>query len=178
MKIPFNIIVACDRNRGIGKDNALPWRLPSDLRYFNQVTTKVAAGSADSTRRNIVIMGRKTWESLPERSRPLPNRINIVISRDKGYPVPANVLLANSFPAALELAVFQKKHGEIFNIGGGQIFAEGLSHPDLQKVYLTEIDADFACDAYLEKLPAHFKKISTEPHEENGIKFEFAVYEG
>lgn len=87
----LTLIAAVARNRVIGVDNRLPWHLPEDLRHFREVT-----------RGNPVIMGRKTWESLPEAFRPLPGRQNIVISRQPDYPVPG-AKLAASLPAALAL---------------------------------------------------------------------------
>lgn len=83
----FDLVVACDLNRGIGKENGLPWRLPGDMKQFRELTSSVR----DSSKRNAVLMGRKTWESIPTKFRPLPHRVNVVLSRDAGYRVDGNL---------------------------------------------------------------------------------------
>ena len=77
MPIRFDIVVAADEQRGIGKDNDLPWHLPGDLTHFKRTTTRAVAEGMS----NAVVMGRKTWESVPPRYRPLKNRVNVVLSR-------------------------------------------------------------------------------------------------
>jgi dihydrofolate reductase len=76
----FTLIVAATKTNGIGQNGHLPWRLPKELAYFSRVTTNAPAGSM-----NLVIMGRKSWESIPSKFRPLKERVNIVISRNEGY---------------------------------------------------------------------------------------------
>ena len=76
---PFSVVVAvCKQSRGIGKDNQLPWRLRADMQYFKQLTRS----TRDPTKRNAVIMGRKTWQSIPPKFRPLDDRVNVVLSRN------------------------------------------------------------------------------------------------
>src|SRR5688572_4040392 len=99
MERKFGIVVAADQNRCIGKDQTLPWNLPGDMRRFRELTTK----SRHPNLLNALIMGRRTWESLPEKSRPLAKRINIVLTRQADYEVPMNVYVASSFGAALEI---------------------------------------------------------------------------
>lgn len=154
---------------GIGKSGRLPWQLPIDLAYFNKVTTGQG--------KNVVIMGRRTWESIPPAHQPLKNRINIVITRNAGYTLPVSVEHASSLEQGLKRA--SEHHSEeIFVIGGAQIFAEAISRPDCEKMYLTEIDGTFDCDTFFPEFDEEtFKKVSaSEPHEENGIKFTFVVY--
>lgn len=121
----ISLIAAMDRRRAIGKKGALPWRLPADLAYFKKVT----AGHP-------VVMGRKTFESI---GRPLPGRINIVITRNSDWSVP-NVLRALDLDEAIEMS--RKVYGgdEIFIIGGGEIFKEVISLAD--KLYVTEVAAE------------------------------------
>src|SRR3989338_1802540 len=96
---PFNIVVAMDQNRGIGLDGKLPWHLKCDLRHFKEITTK----TRDKNKRNAVIMGRKTWDSLPVRFRPLPDRVNVVITRNTSLEFPQGVSRADRLDQALEL---------------------------------------------------------------------------
>lgn len=166
----FSIIAAVDSNMGIGKNGRLPWHLPADLAYFNKTT--VGNG------KNAVIMGRLTWESLPLIHRPLEKRINIIITRNHTYALPEGVFRTESLEEALRIAS-RCVPKEIFVIGGSQIFYNAIQHPNCAKIYLTEIDGDFNCDAFFPKIdPRKFKKnyISV-LHEENGIFYKFAVYE-
>ncbi len=169
----FSIIYACDQTRGIGKANDLPWRLPEDLAYFSEITTK----TKDPERQNAVIMGRKTWESLPSFSRPLKSRLNIVISRDQTYQAEGGYVVA-SFDEALALAE-QLKAETIFNIGGAQIFNLGFTHPGLVRIYQTVVVGDFACDAFLDPIPGHFQLKSQSPSQQSAksISYRFEVYE-
>lgn len=166
----FSLIAAVDKKMGIGKTGCLPWHLPTDLAYFNKITT--------GEEKNIVIMGRRTWESIPPAHKPLKNRINIVITRSETYQLPLAVFRAASLEEALKSA---SRHNpkEIFIIGGAQIFAEAVSHPDCAKIYLTEIDGAFDCDTFFPEFDKNiFKKTSaSEIHEENGAKFQFVIYE-
>lgn len=165
----FSLIAAVDKNYGIGKRGRLPWHLPADLRYYNEKTR--------GNGKNAVIMGRLTWESIPEKYRPLQDRINIVITRNEAYPLPLGVEKALSLNESLKAT---QKHNpeEIFVIGGSQIFYDAIKHPDCAAIYLTEIDAVFDCDTFFPKFDkAVFKKVSeSEVYEENGVKFRFVVY--
>ena len=145
----------------MGFENRLPWTLPEDLRHFRA-----------TTRGHSVIMGRKTWESLPGTFRPLPGRVNIVISRQSGYRLPAGALLARTLEAALALA----QTGEAFIIGGAQLYA--LSLPAAQRLILTEIDQDFPGDAWFPAFDKHeWQETHREPRlSENGIPFAFVTY--
>ena len=106
-----------DLGRGIGCAGQLPWKLSGDMKYFKDLTSEVTASGC----KNAVIMGRKTWESIPSKRRPLPDRINVVITRDSGYQLPEGVLAAFSLDEALEL-LQQFKVERCFVIGGGEIY--------------------------------------------------------
>lgn len=165
----FSIIVAADLNNGIGKNGKIPWHLPTDLKYFSKITR----GSG----KNAVIMGRTTWESLPSAHRPLKDRINIVLTRNADLELPINVEKAQSLDKALEIA---EKHttDEIFVIGGAQVYAETINHPNCEKIYLTRVFKKFDCDAFFSKInESIFKKNSSSGiQKENGISFEFRIY--
>lgn len=125
------IIAAVARNRVIGKDNTLIWNIPEDMAHFKALTSGHA-----------VIMGRKTWESLPPRFRPLPGRRNIVISRQAGYAAPG-AELADSLDGALRLAATEPT---AFIIGGAQIYEQAMSVAD--RLEITEVNLEPAGDAW------------------------------
>ena len=137
--IRLSLIVAQGRNRVIGTDGQLPWRLKDDLAHFKRTTMGAP-----------VIMGRKTWESLPKR--PLPGRANIVISRDWNYDA-AEARVYSSFMPALNAAraiALRAGKPEVFVIGGAAIYA--LALPLADRIYLTEVDAAPAGDAFFPAL--------------------------
>jgi len=142
----ISIIAAVSKNGVIGVDNKLPWDLPEDLKRFKELTTG-----------NVVIMGRKTYESI---GKPLPNRINIVITRNKDFFV-SGVLTANSLDSALLKAGGNK---DIFIIGGGEIYEQSMGFAD--KLYITEVDMEVEGDT---KFPTISNQWSvTEENEFNG----------
>lgn len=162
MKKPpiISLIVAAARNGAIGKDGQMLWHLPEDMRYFREVTQGKS-----------VIMGRKTWESLPERFRPLPGRKNIVISRQLNYPVNGAHLVA-SLEAALRES---SEEAEVFIIGGAQVYQDAL--PFAHRVYLTQIDADYEADVFFPELDhQEWQEISRTPRQESG-ELNFVIYE-
>lgn len=165
----FSLIAAVDKKRGIGKEGKLPWHLPTDLKYFNDVTTGKG--------KNVVIMGRLTFESIPAKQKPLKNRINMVITRNEAYKVPAGVECAVSLEQGLVRASAHHPE-EIFVIGGAQIFTDAIRHPECTTIYLTEIESVFDCDTFFPKVDKNiFKKASeSQVHEENGVRFRFIVY--
>lgn len=173
----FSIIVAVDSKQGIGKNGKLPWHIPSELQHFARKTRSVAKGQ------NAVIMGRKSWDSIPDKFRPLPGRLNIVLTRSAapsptGAPFPPGVLVAASLDEALKQA---ESHNvdQIFVIGGAQVFKEALQHPACRELLVTEVEGDFECDTFFPSIdPARFKKTTTsDTHQDAGIEFRFARYE-
>lgn len=126
----ISLIVAADRNRGIGKDNNLIWHLPNDLKFFKQKTSG-----------HCIIMGRKTFESI---GKALPNRTNVVISRQPGYEAPG-CLVTGSLQEALAVAAAQQET-EVFVIGGGEIFRQSL--PMADRVYFTQVHETFDAEVF------------------------------
>ena len=153
----ISIVVAlAKKNRVIGKNNKLPWYIPEDLRHFKDVTEG-----------HPVIMGRKTYESI---GRPLPNRTNIVITRNKHFNAPG-CLVVSSLADSVKLAE-QKDTNEIFIIGGGQIFEEAITIAN--KLYLTLVEGDFDGDVYFPEYQSLFTKvISQSKHQSHGYKYTF-----
>ena len=118
----YQVVVAVTRDMGIGKDGKLPWRLPSDMKIFKDITMTVS----DTVKKNAVIMGRKTWESIPLEHRPLPGRLNVVLTRSGSFDIATaeNVVICGSMASALELLAaspYCLSIEKVFVIGGGQI---------------------------------------------------------
>ena len=147
----FNIIVAMTKKGGIGYKNKLPWKYcKTDMKYFQSVTQYVPIYL---NLQNCVIMGSRTFESLPNKSKPLPNRINIIVTKNgnklqKKYP---NIITCSSFIKAID--IIQKiPHFKTWIIGGAQIYKQALKHYLLDKIYYNIIDSDVVCDTFL-KMP-------------------------
>lgn len=118
----YQVVVAATENMGIGKDGQLPWKLPSDLKFFKNITTT----TSDQGKRNAILMGRKTWESIPADHRPLPGRLNVVLTRSGSFDIATveNVLICGSITSALELLAaspYCLSIEKVFVIGGGEI---------------------------------------------------------
>ena len=154
----ISFVVAMGKNRVIGKNNSLPWNLPADMKRFKELTLNKP-----------VIMGRKTFESI---GRPLPNRTNIIITRDKNYKADGCVIV-NSADEALNAA---KGNEEIMIMGGAQIYAEFL--PLAHRMYLTIIEKEFERHSYFPEYNDHeWKIIHKEDHEDDGLRYSFVDLE-
>jgi len=163
--VTFDVVVAADLDWGIGKANALPWpRLKADLAHFKAITSTASEG-----RRNAIAMGRKTWESKEVAGKPLPRRLNIVISRG-ALAVPEGVVAATSIDDALA------KHGDaesMFVVGGAEIFRLAFAHAQLRYIYLTRVEGRFGCDTHIPDLDADFIADAwpAATHEDNGVRY-------
>lgn len=168
----FALIVACDLNRGIGKNNSLPWKLKADLAHFKRLTTQTSQEGLY----NAVIMGRRTWESIPPQFKPLAGRYNVVITRNENYQVPDRVFRCSSIDAAMEL-LSEGPVDQVFIAGGSEIYAAAMAHERVGLLYLTEIRQQFDCDTFFPDYKSFFQLISSsEILDENGIEFCFKVY--
>ena len=159
----ISLIAAIGKNNELGKGNTLLWHMPADMKFFR-----------DTTRGHAVIMGRKTFESLPG---VLPNRRNVVITRDKSY-LRDGVDVVHSLEEALNL--FKGKNEEIFIIGGAEIYKQSMSIAD--RLYITHIDAEEKdADAFFpEIIPIVWNEVSHEEHEadeKNKFAYTFSIYE-
>jgi dihydrofolate reductase len=139
----FSLIVAADEARGIGRAGALPWRLPGDMAYYKRKTSEAPAGM-----QNAVVMGRRTFESIPAKFRPLKQRLNVVLSREPSY-APEGVLRAASLEQALSLLEARADVAHVFVVGGAELYREALLHPACSQVLLTRVHARFDCDTFL-----------------------------
>jgi dihydrofolate reductase len=153
------LLVAHSRNRVIGRDGGLPWRLPGDMRHFRELTTGHA-----------VLMGRRTFQSLPDAFRPLPDRRNLVLSADPGF-LPGGAEVFGDLPAAIEAC-----QGECFVIGGAVTYEEAL--PLAARLYATEIDADIDGDVFFPAVGPDWRCVEqSEVLRENELSYRFRTYE-
>lgn len=149
MPMKIALVVAMSRNRVIGRNNALPWHAPADLKRFKQITTG-----------RPVIMGRKTFASI---GKALPNRLNIVVTRDRDFQA-AGVVIAYDVDEALRLAEESRLGGEAMVIGGAQIFEIVLPRAD--RIHLTELDIEVEGDTFMPPLdPAQWREAARERHD-------------
>jgi dihydrofolate reductase len=161
----INIIVAYSRNRGIGINNMLPWNLKNDMRRFKFLT--IGMGN------NAVIMGRKTWDSLPKK--PLPNRTNIVVSKTIPDTTPGCVVKRNLNHAIAHTEMMN--YSATWILGGEQIYNTAITMHHVSNVLATEIDRDYVCDKYFTELPNNFEETySTKWMYDNDIKYRYVQY--
>ena len=157
----LHLIYARARNGTIGKDGQMPWHLPEDLAHFKRVTLGQP-----------VIMGRKTWDSLPARFRPLPGRMNIVITRQNDWQA-EGALRAHSIDDAMRLC------GDALDawiMGGAEIYRQ--AEPLASTAVVTEIDQDYEGDAFAPELGANWQEVQRESHvAANGLAFSFVTYQ-
>ncbi len=152
--VTFDIVVAVDEDRGIGKDGDLPWRLPADLKHFRSLTQ----GTLTPENQNAVVMGRKTWDSIPERFRPLPGRLNVVLTRNPALHVPG-ALMATGIADGLQKIAQEsraKPVEKVFIIGGASIYEQAMAMPECRSIYLTRILRSFSCDTFFPRYDRDF----------------------
>lgn len=158
----LSIIVAFDRKGTIGKNNALPWRLPADLQYFKKVTMG-----------HPIVMGRKTYESI---GRPLPGRQNIIVTRNRSFQA-EGCEVVHSLEEIKKMK--DQNDGEIFIIGGAEIFRALL--PEADRLYITYIDEEFEGDTFFPEIDfsewQEVKKEKGPKDEKNPYDYYFCVYE-
>lgn len=160
----FSMIAAVGKNNELGVKNTLLWDLPADMKHFRETTSGHA-----------VIMGQKTYESI---GRPLPNRRNIILTRDTAY-LPAGTEVVHSIDELMELCKKENSDEEFFVIGGGQIYAQLIDMMDT--LYITHVDASFPeADAFFPEIKKElFKETSKEEHqpdEKNMYAYTFTQY--
>ena len=162
-----SLIVAVSENGVIGKNKDLVWHLPNDVKFFKETTMG-----------HHVIMGRKNFESIPHKYRPLPDRTNIVITRQSGYKA-EGCIVVNSVETALEIA---KNNGDIepFIIGGGQIYRIALEENLVDKIYLTKVHHSFEGDTFFPELSSDWKetnKIENKADDKHKYNYDFITLE-
>jgi len=163
----ISLIVAVAANNVIGKDNDLIWRLPKDMKYFRE-----------KTMHHHIVTGRKNYISIPQKYRPLQNRINLVLTRSTFEE--EGCITLNSIDAAIEYAK-SKGETELFIIGGGQIYKEALDRNLIDKMYITHVNESFTGDTFFPTIDySQWNMISKQEHsvdEKHLYSYSFAVYE-
>lgn len=160
----INLIAAIGaKTRALGKNGDLLYKIPDDLARFRRIT-----------KGHPVVMGRKTWESLPETFRPLPERANIVITRQEGYEAPGAAVVP-SIEKALEIARDSAKSEEVFIIGGGEVYT--LALPFADRLYLTLVEDDAEGDVFFPEYPHFTKEIEREHYPEESPAYSYITLE-
>tara|TARA_B110000858_G_scaffold183995_1_gene224825 strand:- start:1542 stop:2921 length:1380 start_codon:yes stop_codon:yes gene_type:complete len=162
------IIVAVSSNNGIGFKNKIPWNIKSDIEFFKNTTTK----TFDPNKKNAVIMGRKTWESIPDSFLPLKNRYNIVVT--KSICISKTDFITSTLDHAILHAKSLKKIETIFLIGGYSIYKEGLKFAN--SIILTDINKKYKCDVFFPKIPPIFTIKYYSPNKDGEINMRHIHY--
>lgn len=174
----FSVIVACCKNGGIGINNTIPWNIKEDMKHFRELTTSCPEGKI-----NAIIMGRKTWESLPKH--PLPKRLNIVVSTTYTNQSPIcqgndMVVCVSSLDEALHVAYHRSNINHCWVIGGSRLYEEALCHSHCHSVHVTYVLQEVQCDTFfpLEDLNQLFQVTwqSKDTITENGMSCTFTNY--
>ncbi|KAF7557028.1 hypothetical protein G7046_g6140 [Stylonectria norvegica] len=201
--VELTLIVAATRNMGIGAHGTMPWTgLRKEMQYFARVTTRLPP-QAPPTAVNAVIMGRKTWDSIPPRFRPLKNRLNIIITRSAAASTTTSIssvsstehpIRVASLEHALQIARARTDVARVFVMGGAQIYDAALKAPEARRVLLTSIAREFECDTFFpvvlgegadgwarsgrDALEAWTgESVAEEGEEEAGTRYEFQMWE-
>jgi dihydrofolate reductase len=162
----YNMIVAYDKLRGIGKNNTLPWHFPEDLKRFSKLTK--GAGN------NAIVMGRNTWISLPKK--PLPKRDNLILSTTlKSAEENSDNIRIFSNTNSLHEFCKEKNYDMVWIIGGSQIYKELLTEFNINSVYVTQIDKVYQCDTGFPSLD-DWNIISNEDNMINNVKVAYQIY--
>lgn len=174
----INIIAALSKNRVIGLNGQIPWKLPKDLKYFKDITTgKITAAKGY----NALIMGRKTWQSLPTYPEPLRDRGCYIVTKNNAFCTRATLTYPR-IPDYDDIKRIQKIYPNIWICGGESIYNHFIEKPYIDKLYLTEIDADIEGDTFFPEIPSHFCKTiqgKTNTYQVNALEFinyNFCVY--
>ena len=162
------LIVAKARNNAIGKDNDLIWRLPEDMRFFTRMTTG-----------HVVIMGRRNWDSIPDKYRPLSNRVNVVVTRNADFDPEDECVVFSSIEEAV-IYYLEKGDRDIYIIGGGQVYEYALNKGLVDEMYVTHVDAELEGDTFFPEIDLETWEVahidSKETDEQHDYRFDIYHY--
>ncbi|NQY74569.1 MAG: dihydrofolate reductase [Candidatus Margulisbacteria bacterium] len=167
----FDIVVAIDSQGGVGFQGSIPWKVKGDMAFFKRLTTLSEEG-----KKNGVIMGRKTWDSLPASYKPLPDRVNLVLTRSATLDLPEGVC---SFSSLDDGVTFSENHtiDRLFVIGGSEIYREAIQSQWCRCLYVTYIEGQYNCDTFFPEIPDRFHLMSESKKIcESDITYSFRVY--
>lgn len=173
----FSLIVASDEKYWIWKNKDLAWKISADLKYFKKITTE----TSDLNKKNALIMWRTTWESIPQKFRPLPNRTNCVLT-SQNLKVENEVLKFSSFESCISVLSEEKNIENIFVIWWAKVYEYISKSEFLENIYFTKVFWDFWCDVFINSIWELIKNWTfkeekkSEIFEENWIKFQFFKY--
>ena len=162
-----SLIVAVSENNVIGKDNDLIWNFPNDMKYFK-----------DTTKGHFVIMGRKNFESIPNKYRPLPNRTNVIVTRQNKYQA-EGCIVVHSIEDAIKKAK-KAADTEPFIIGGGEIYQLALKSQLIERIYLTRIHHHYDGDTFFPTLGKEWRLVNSKKHSADNkhiYNYDFEIYE-
>jgi len=172
----FSIILAIDEEKWLWRNGTLAWKIKEDMQHFKNITTKTKS----KKKRNAVVMGRKTWESIPEKFRPLPHRLNCVLSSkfaSNPETIEDNALWFNSFKKCYEYLSKNKEIESIFIIGWSYLYNLVLESEHLENIYLTRVDGRFNCDVFFIGVPECFEIVTkSEKKNEKWIWYQMFHY--
>ncbi len=169
----LEIVVASDDRLGIGRHGKLPWHLKEDMTHFKKLTRSVPPGVPEGAQ-NAVVMGRKTWDSIPTRFRPLSGRLNVVLTRRPDIELPKGILAARSLGDAQQ-RLRTSNILRVFIIGGGEIYRAAFADPMCRILHWTRVAGDHNCDTWLpDPIAAGFRRReSNAPELEGEIEYRF-----
>ncbi|KYQ50751.1 Dihydrofolate reductase [Trachymyrmex zeteki] len=174
----LELIAAACENMGIGVNGDLPWRLKTEMAYFTRMTTNTKY----KNKRNVVLMGRRTWECIPEKYRPLKDRINMVLT-SQSLDYGDDAITCKSIPHAFDvISGMQNQVERVWVIGGSSVYKSAMESPHFGRLYLTRIKKKFECDTFFPSISNDLVLIEDPMipqgiQEEKGIEFVYEVYE-
>ncbi|XP_074313379.1 putative bifunctional dihydrofolate reductase-thymidylate synthase [Silene latifolia] len=175
----YQVVVAATREGGLGIDGRMAWDIPTDTKFFHDVTTK----TSNPEKMNAVIMGRKSWYSVPPEERPHCGRLNVIVTRSPNFDIGGleNVLVCGSLDSALEILAsppYDDLIETVFNIGGGILLRDTLNAPACDAIHITEMETSIECDAFIPSIDMSLFHpwYSSFPLIENNIRYSFVTY--
>jgi len=178
----FTAIAAIDNQRGLAKEGKIPWFLTKDMKFFRNTTSLLTdQAAALAGKKNVVFMGRKTWDTIPLKFRPLPDRLNVVISsQDAQFDGATTVVPPTAGPSSMDMTACGQVLSicadlpfvdKVFCIGGARLYTEAVQHPACEELILTRIDHNFDCDLFFPEYEHSFKLVQVLQEEQQGHCF-------
>ncbi len=168
----IKLIVAYDQKRGIGKNGTMPWYFPNDLKWVSKITRT----TSDNNKRNALLMGRKTWESIPAQRRPLYNRLNIILTKSLKIEETNDLIIASDIKDFFETKELLRDIETYFIFGGETIYQQFLELDVIDEILVTEIKKTYECDTFFPEIPKKYQIISEIVENHKGIELIKTIY--